>query len=85
MAGSRSRPTGMEAEVEVTIRDNGQGMTPEEADTIFEPSFKVNGSRVSSGNWSLFNSRQIVYEHGGEIRIDTAEGRGTAVHVMLPI
>ena len=76
---------GHESEVEVTIRDNGRGMTAEEADTIFEPGFKVNGSRVASSNWSLFHSRQIVYEHGGDIRIDTAEGRGTAVHVMLPV
>ena len=54
-------------------------------DAIFEPGFKVNGDRVSSANWSLFHSRQIVYEHGGEIRLDTAEGRGTAVHVTLPV
>jgi len=76
---------GHESQVEVTIRDNGKGMTPDEADTIFEPAFKVNGSRVSSSNWSLFHSRQIVYEHGGEIRLDTAEGQGTAVHVLLPV
>jgi signal transduction histidine kinase len=73
------------AEVEVIIQDNGRGMTAEEADTIFDPSFKVTENRVSSGNWSLFNSRQIVYEHGGEIRIDTAEGKGAAFHVTLPV
>ena len=71
--------------VEVTIRDNGRGMSPEEADTIFDPAFKVAEGRVSSGNWSLFNSRQIVYEHGGGIRLETAPGRGTAMHVTLPI
>jgi two-component system NtrC family sensor kinase len=72
-------------EVEVTIRDNGRGMSPEQADTIFDPTFRVSGSRVSSGNWGLFNSRQIVYEHGGEIRVDTAEGRGTTVLIILPV
>jgi signal transduction histidine kinase len=72
-------------EVEVTIRDNGRGMTPEEADTVFDPGFKVAGGRVSSGNWSLFNSRQIVYEHGGDIRMETAPGQGTAMHVTLPL
>jgi signal transduction histidine kinase len=71
--------------VRVTVSDNGRGMTPEEADGIFEPSFKVAAGRVSSGNWSLFNTRQIVYEHGGEIRIDTALGKGTAFHVTLPL
>jgi signal transduction histidine kinase len=73
-----------EGELEVTIRDNGRGMSEEEADTIFDPSFKVAEGRVASGNWSLFNSRQIVYEHGGDIRLETAEGQGTAVHVTLP-
>jgi len=75
----------LESDMEVTIADNGRGMTPEEADTIFEPSFKVNGTRVASSNWSLFHSRQIVYEHGGEIRLETAEGKGTAIHVLLPV
>jgi signal transduction histidine kinase len=72
-------------EVEVTIRDNGRGMSAEEADTIFDPTFKVAEGRVSSANWSLFSSRQIVYEHGGEIRLETAPGEGTAMHVTLPV
>lgn len=74
-----------EEHVEVTIRDNGRGMPPEQAATIFEPSFKVEGGRVSSANWSLFNTRQIVYEHGGEIRLETTQGKGTAVSVTLPL
>lgn len=74
-----------ELDVEVTIRDNGRGMPPDQVDTIFEPQFKVNGSRVSTGNWSLFNARQIVYEHGGAITVDTRPGEGTAVHVVLPV
>jgi signal transduction histidine kinase len=72
-------------DVEITIRDNGRGMSPEEADSIFDPSFKVAAGRVASGNWSLFSSRQIVYEHGGGIRLETSPGRGTAMHVTLPI
>jgi len=73
-----------EGELEVTIRDNGRGMSEEEAVTIFDPSFKVAEGRVASANWSLFNTRQIVYEHGGDIRLETAVGQGTAVHVTLP-
>jgi len=74
-----------EGSIEVTVMDNGKGMSAEEAETIFDPAFKVDGSRVASGNWSLFNTRQIVYEHGGEIHVETAQGKGTAVHVMLPV
>ena len=74
-----------DSEIEVTVRDNGRGMSAAEAGTIFDPSFKVADGRVASGNWSLFNSRQIVYEHGGDIRLETAQGQGTSVHVILPV
>jgi signal transduction histidine kinase len=70
--------------VEVTIRDNGRGMPPEAVENIFDPGFKVAGSHVSTGNWSLFNTRQIIFEHGGDIQIDSIEGRGTTVSVTLP-
>jgi len=51
---------------------------------IFDPGFKVAGNRVLTGNWSLFSSRQIVREHGGDIHIHSAEGQGTTVSVTLP-
>ena len=70
--------------VEVRIQDNGRGMKPDEVDNIFDPSFRVAGDRVSSGNWSLFNIRQIVYEHGGDIQIESSPGKGTAVSVTIP-
>jgi signal transduction histidine kinase len=72
--------------VEIAVRDNGRGMSAEQVENIFDPGFKVvSGNRISSGNWSLFNSRQIIFEHGGDIRIDSAEGKGTTVWVTLPV
>jgi len=71
-------------QVRVQIRDNGRGMTPEELAAVFYPGFKVQAGRVATGNWSLFSSRQIIHEHGGEIRIESVEGRGTSVNVLLP-
>lgn len=73
-----------DAMVEVRIRDNGRGMKPEEVENIFNPGFRVSEDRVASGNWSLFNIRQIVFEHGGDIRIESAEGKGTLVSVTIP-
>jgi signal transduction histidine kinase len=70
--------------VEILIHDTGRGMQPEEADTIFEPGFKVQGGRVLGGNWSLFTTRQIIHEHGGEIWVETTPGEGTTLHVSLP-
>jgi len=73
-----------EAGVEVAIQDDGRGMSAEQIENIFDPGFKQSGSRIASGNWSLFNSRQIVFEHGGDIRISSTEGKGTTVWVTLP-
>jgi signal transduction histidine kinase len=72
--------------VEIAIADNGRGMSPEQIDNIFDPGFKVvSGNRISSGNWSLFNARQIVFKHGGDILIASTEGKGTTVWVTLPV
>ncbi len=73
-----------ESVVEVRIQDNGRGMKPEEVENIFNPGFRVSEDRVSAGNWSLFNIRQVVYEHGGDIQIESAEGSGTLVSVTIP-
>jgi signal transduction histidine kinase len=73
-----------DSQVEVQIRDNGRGLRPSELSTIFDPGFKIAGGRVSTGNWSLFSSRQIIREHSGEIYIESVEGKGTTVRVTLP-
>jgi signal transduction histidine kinase len=70
--------------IEVEIRDNGSGVDAAEIATIFDPGFKVKEGRVLTGNWSLFSSRQIVREHGGDIRIASGKGMGTCVRVTLP-
>jgi signal transduction histidine kinase len=73
-----------DSQVRVKIQDNGRGMSAEELDNIFDPAFRVSESRVASGNWSLFNIRQIVFEHGGDIHIESTEGKGTTVSVTIP-
>jgi signal transduction histidine kinase len=74
----------IDSQVEVLVEDTGRGISAEELAGIFDPAFKVKGGRVSTGNWSLFSSRQIVREHGGEIEIRSSPGKGTSVRVILP-
>jgi signal transduction histidine kinase len=69
----------------IRFEDNGCGMDGLELETIFDPGFRVTAGRVSTGNWSLFSARQIVFEHGGEIQITSEPGKGTTVDVLLPI
>ena len=77
-----SRQRGPDLQVE--FADNGRGLNQQEIETIFDPGFKVAHGRVATGNWSMFSSRQIVREHGGEIQIESERGRGTKVRVVLP-
>lgn len=71
--------------LEVLIEDNGRGMTQEELATVFDPGFRVSGTRISTGHWSLFSTRQMVHEHGGDIQIASQPGEGTSVRVSLPL
>jgi signal transduction histidine kinase len=71
--------------VEVRIRDSGRGMDRQSLKTVFDPGFKVAGEQVSTGNWSMFNARQIIAEHGGAIRVESEPGQGTTVTITLPI
>jgi two-component system sensor histidine kinase HydH len=76
----------MNGQIEVTVRDNGQGMTESQLREVFNPAFfRVSGGRIAAGNWSLFSCRQIVEEHGGTIQVESTPGSGTAVTVRLPV
>lgn len=74
-----------ESSIVVQIRDNGHGLAPGQMRNIFDPGFKTVEGRVLTGNWHMFNSRQIIREHGGEIKISSEEGRGSTVTVTLPV
>ncbi|MDZ4803052.1 MAG: HAMP domain-containing sensor histidine kinase [Bryobacteraceae bacterium] len=71
-------------DVEIEIADNGHGLAEEQVRDIFDPGFRVEKGRVSSGNWSMFSSRQIIREHGGDITLTSAPGKGTIVIIILP-
>jgi signal transduction histidine kinase len=70
--------------LELKVEDNGRGIPAEQLAHIFDPRFLVADGRVSTGNWSLFTSRQYIKEHGGDIRIQSKEGKGTTVCLTLP-
>jgi two-component system NtrC family sensor kinase len=72
-------------EVVLEVRDDGRGIAKERLSRLFDPSFRIEGTRVSTTNWGLFISRSIITEHGGQIEIDSTEGRGTTARISLPI
>lgn len=68
--------------VELTIRDNGPGMTPEQLKRIFTPFYTTKSSGMGVG---LALAKRIVERFGGRIAIDSAPGRGTSVCLSMPI
>jgi signal transduction histidine kinase len=68
--------------VEMGVEDNGCGMGPDQLKRAFEPFFTTKaGSGTGLG---LFIAKQAVEAHGGTIRMESEQGRGTRVTVNLP-
>jgi signal transduction histidine kinase len=71
--------------VVITIKDNGQGMSPQVQAKIFDHLFTTKGVGKGTG-LGLSISRQIVEEtHGGKLICESVLGEGTAFAIALPI
>jgi signal transduction histidine kinase/HAMP domain-containing protein len=71
------------AYVALSVMDTGVGMTPEIQAHLFEPFFTTKGLGKGTG-LGLATCYGIVKQTGGDIRIISQPGRGTAVNVYLP-
>ena len=71
-----------EFEIVVSVKDNGSGISPELMGSLFEP---FRSGRASGTGLGLLIVRRIVREHGGEIKVESEEGKGTSVHIYLPL
>ena len=69
--------------VEITIRDNGDGIPKKVMDKIFQPFFTTKPTGQGTG-LGLSLSFDIAKAHGGEIKVETAEGQYTIFTVTLP-
>jgi signal transduction histidine kinase len=70
--------------IEITVADNGNGIPQKVVDKIFNPFFTTKPTGQGTG-LGLSLSYDIIKAHGGEIRVDTKEGEGTAFIIQLPV
>jgi PAS domain S-box-containing protein len=70
--------------IEVTVTDDGCGIPSQDMARIFQPFFSTKPAGKGTG-LGLALASSIVEEHGGSIRLESAAGAGTTVHVELPI
>jgi signal transduction histidine kinase len=73
------RPYGM-----VTVRDTGTGIPPHIIGRVFDPFFTTKGIGKGTG-LGLSQVFGIAEQSGGTARIDSAEGQGTTVSILLPL
>ncbi|MCU0643939.1 MAG: PAS domain S-box protein [bacterium] len=67
--------------VEVTIRDSGVGIKPDQLNNIFDPFFTTKPQGTGLGLSIVY---RIIEEHNGEIRVDSKLGEGTTFTLLLP-
>jgi signal transduction histidine kinase len=83
--GSITIQTYLEGEkVHILIQDSGVGIPPEKIESLFDPDFTKNGSRVKAG-LGLFTSYNIINKHKGQIKVQSDVGKGTTFTIILPL
>ena len=73
--------------VEITIKDTGIGIPPNQIDKLFTKFFRADNAvkTVADGTGlGLYIVRNIIRRHGGEVRVDSELNRGTTFHITLP-
>ncbi len=73
--------------VTVMVEDKGIGIKPEEHQKIFERFYRANGNAnisFSGFGIGLYISAEIIRKHGGDIGVNSEEGKGSVFYFTLP-
>jgi len=73
--------------VEVSVRDTGIGIAPEDQAAVFEEFKQVGRDRMRKAEGTglgLALTKRFVELHGGAIRLESAPGKGSTFTVSLP-
>jgi signal transduction histidine kinase len=73
--------------LEVSVRDTGVGIAPEDRDAVFEEFKQVgrdNLKKAEGTGLGLALTKRFVELHGGEIRLESEPGKGSTFSFSLP-
>jgi signal transduction histidine kinase len=68
--------------MEISVADNGEGITPENMKKLFQPLFTTKTRGIGLG---LVVSRNLTEANGGRIEVVSRPGEGTVFAIKLPI
>ncbi|RMF29262.1 MAG: GAF domain-containing protein [Chloroflexi bacterium] len=77
-----------EDQAKLAVCDEGIGIPPEHQERIFERFYQVDGSasrRFGGMGIGLALVQEIVVAHGGEIHLESEEGKGSTFTITLPL
>lgn len=72
---------GLDRYISVIIEDNGSGMDPEKLSAIYEPYHTTKAEGTGLG---MMIVQRIMRDHGGEIEINSEQGKGTRMTLRFP-
>lgn len=67
--------------IKISIADTGVGMTPDVLQRVFDPFFTT---RQKGNGLGLTTCYAIVQKHSGMIDVESAVGKGSTFHIILP-
>jgi signal transduction histidine kinase len=73
-----------QGKIEIRVKDNGNGISQNELDRIFQPFFTTKPTGQGTG-LGLSLSYDIIKAHDGEIKVVSTEGEGSEFLIHIPI
>jgi len=77
----------LDDDFEVVVRDTGTGIAPAELPHLFDRFHRIKGARARTHEGTgigLALVAELVKLHGGHVRVDSVEGRGTSFAIRVP-
>ncbi|QIL37983.1 substrate-binding domain-containing protein [Pedobacter sp. HDW13] len=69
----------------ITVTDNGQGMTEEELDHVWDQFYQSDTMESKGSGLGLSLSRELIHLHGGSIGVESKKWQGSTFKLILPI